>query len=345
VEPDLTVVVLSWNTRDLTLCALRAVPAAAAPFAARSVCVDNGSADGTAEAVASEVPEAVVVENGANLGYAAGNDAALPHLAGRAVAFLNSDAEPSPGSLAAALRYLDEHPRVGVVSPPLVGHDGQPQRAAWGYPTIGSLLHQYTPAGWVGIGRSATRRARGRRGVADDGGPAEAVAGVCLVVRRDLCERLGGFDPGYPFYVEDVDLCWRARAAGYEVHVVADAPPVRHRGGAATRLADGAMRLPLLQGALRFTRKRSSSTAFAAFWVAFQTGVVMRSAWELFRAPFVAAGRRLRGRPERAQRAWRMAAERRRFLERDLLTLLRSHGGPARLPGVAAPSPAARPVP
>lgn len=324
---DLTVVLLSWNTRDLTLAALAAVPAAAAPFRARIVCVDNASSDGSAAAVRAALPDVLVLDNPSNLGFARGNNAALPHLAGRASCFLNSDTVARPGSLAHVLRYLDAHPTVGIAAPRLVFPDDVPQRAAWGLPTAGALLHQFTPLGWVGIGRAAAARTRPSRRPDERTGPVEAVSGACLLIRRELCERLGGFDPGYPFYFEDLDLCARARAAGAEVHVVIDGPAVVHHGGASSALAEGATRLPLLVGALRFKRRRLGPARYAAFSLAFKTGVVARSVIELARAPLYAVARGLRGRHERARRTWRTASERRHFLERDLRAFLRTETG------------------
>ena len=324
---DLTVVVLSWNTRDLTLAALRAVPEGCAPFRARIVCVDNASEDGTAGAVRRAFPDVVVVEASRNLGYARGNNLGLPGAQGRAVVFLNSDAAPREGALAHALRYLDAHPEAGVVCPRLVYPDGTPQRAAWGFPTASALLHQFTPLGWLGVGREAARRTRPDRGADERTGRVDAVSGACLAIRRDLCERLGGFDPGYPFYFEDVDLCARAQASGAEVHVVTDGPAVVHHGGASSALAEGATRLPLLVGALRFQRGRLSPAAYAAFSLAFKSGVVVRSIVELLRAPAYATVRSLRGRHERAARTWRTARERRHLLERDVLALLRAEPG------------------
>src|SRR5262245_56680571 len=300
--PDLTVVVLSWNTRALTMEALAAVPAGAAPKAVQTILVDNASGDGTAAAVRAAFPGVLVIENARNVGYARGNDAALPHVRGRYVCFLNSDARPTPGALAAVVRYLDERPGVGVASPPLVHPDGRFQRAAWGFPTALALMHQYTPMSLLGIGRREARRVRREREVPDATGPADAVSGACLVMRRELCERLGGFDPAYRFYYEDVDLCWRARASGAAVHVAADGPPVVHHGGASAALTGGAMRLPLLQGAMRFLSKRESKATNAWFRPAFKLGVALRATWEVVRAPAYAAVRRLRGRPERARR-------------------------------------------
>ena len=324
---DLTVVVLSWNTRELTLAALRAVPAACAPFRVRTVCVDNASADGTVEAVRRALPEVVVLEAGGNLGYARGNNLALPTAQGRAIVFLNSDTAPRAGALAHVLRYLDAHAEVGIVCPRLVFPDDTPQRAAWGLPTAAALLHQFTPLGWLGVGRADVRRARPDRGAVERTGEVEAVSGACLAIRSDLCDRLGGFDPGYPFYFEDVDLCARAKASGARVHVVTDGPPVVHHGGASSAIAEGATRLPLLTGALRFQRRRLSPARYAAFALAFKTGVVARSLVELLRAPLYATVRRARGRRERSERTWRTARERAHFLERDVLPFLRAELG------------------
>lgn len=320
---DLTVVVLSWNTRALTLRALAAVPAAVAPFTARVVCVDNGSRDGSAAAVAAACPDVAVVALPRNLGFARGNAAALPLVAGRAVVFLNSDTEARPGALAHVLQYLDAHPDVGVASPPLVGADGARQRAVWGFPTPLGLLHQYTPLGLLGVGRRAARAQRDA-GLAATTGPVEAVAGAAMVVRTEVCLRLGGFDPGYRFYVEDVDLCWRAARLGAATHFVADGPAVLHHGGASAALAGGATRLPLLAGFLRLQRKRLPPAAAAAFEVAFKVGAVWRSAWEVVRAPALALARLARGRRARAARTLATARDRLRFLERDLRGFLRA---------------------
>ncbi len=321
---DLTVVVLSWNTRDLTLAALGAVEAAAAPMVARTVCVDNASGDGSAAAVRAAFPGATVIENAENLGFAGGNDVALPYVEGRVVVFLNSDTVAAPGSLAHVVRYLDSHPDVGIVSPHLVHADGRPQRTAWPFPTVPMLLHQYTPLGWVGVGAAAARRLRPPREAQQATGPVEAVAGACLAIRSDLCRRLGGFDPEYRFYVEDVDLCWRAAKAGFATHLVADGPPVLHLAGRSTAIAGTALRLPLLRGMLRFTRKRLSYAQRSFFEPAFKLGVVTRVALEALRAPLWAVLRRLRGRSERARRTVETARDRIAFLERDVGAFLRS---------------------
>ena len=323
---DLSVVVLSWNTKDLTLAALRAVPAAVAPRSVQVLCVDNASADGSADAVEAELPSVLLIRNAGNLGFARGNNAALPHVRGRYVCFLNSDTEAAPGALTYVVDYLDAHPDVGIACPRLVYPDGRRQRAAWRFVTAKAVLNRYTPFGWFGFAKADARRVRPERdaGEVETTGPSEAVAGACLTIRRDLCDRLGGFDPGYPFYFEDVDLCWRAHREGVGVHVVVEGPPVVHHGGASSALAKGATRLPLLIGILRFMRRTHSPLGARLFSITFKVGVVVRSFWEIVRAPFYVVLRRLRGRHERAARTWQTARDRVAFVRKDLWAFLRS---------------------
>ncbi len=207
---DLTVVVLSWNTAALTVRALASVPEGAAGLRVRRICVDNASRDDTVARVRREEPKVLVVENEANLGFATGNNRALPLLEGRYTCFLNSDCAARPGSLAHVVRWLDAHPEVGVAAPRLEGPDGRRQTAARPEPTPLALLHRYTVLRHTPLGRAAARRWR----TSPDGSAPTAVAsvtGACLFVRTDRFRALCGFDEGYPFYWEDVDLCRRVR--------------------------------------------------------------------------------------------------------------------------------------
>lgn len=323
---DLTVVVLSWNTRDLTLRALRAIPAACAPFRAKAICVDNASGDGSASAARAALPDGLVIENAYNLGFAKGNNVALPYVEGRAVCFLNSDTEASPGSLAALLSYLDARPSVGIVAPPLVGEDGTRLRTAWGIATVPNLLHLYTPLGWLGFGAWETARVRTRSGPATASGPVESVTGACMMVRADLCRALGGFDPGYPFYYEDQDICWRSRRAGAEVHLAGEGPAVLHVGGASSKKAKGAMSIAHVRGMLRLQRKRLTPLQFALFAPALKVGLLMRRTADLALAPIRYTSRLARGQRSRGSRGLKTAAERLRLYDRDLRMLLRSWG-------------------
>ena len=337
--PDLSVVVLTWNTRDRTLATLAAVPAGAAPCTHETVLVDNASDDGTAAAVRAAFPAVRVIESPRNVGFARGHALALPHLRGEVVVFLNSDAVPAPGALAALVAYLRRTPAAGLAVPPIADASGAPQKAGWRFPSARALLGLFTPLGWGP--RRARRAAPAAAPVPAD--PAreadvvETASGACLAVRGDLLTRLGGFDVGFPFYFEDVDLCWRARRLGAEVHALARGPVVVHAGGASTVGVRGPLRLPLLQGMLRHMRRRLPPFRFAAFACAVKAGYVVRCVVAMLAASVAAVVHGVTGAPARAARAAAAAREPLWFLDHDLRALLRAWGGPAPFRPLPAP--------
>lgn len=325
--PDLSVVVLTWNTRARTLATLAAVPAGAAPATCEVLLVDNASDDGTADAVRAAHPGVRVLESPTNVGFARGHALALPHVRGDVVVFLNSDAVPAPGALAALVAYLRRVPAAGLVVPPIVDAGGAPQKAGWRLPSVRALLGTFTPLGWL-------PRRRGPAPVAATPSPREAdvvetASGACLAVRRELLVRLGGFDVGFPFYFEDVDLCWRAGRLGAEVHALTRGPVVVHAGGASTVAVRGPLRLPLLQGMFRHLRRRLPPAGFAAFACAVKAGYVVRCAVAMLVAAGASLAFRLAGDAARAARAAAAAREPLWFLDHDLRALLRAWGGPA----------------
>jgi N-acetylglucosaminyl-diphospho-decaprenol L-rhamnosyltransferase len=321
---DLTVVVLSWNTAALTLRALAAAREGAAGVEAEVICVDNASRDGTPGRVAREAPWATLLQNDRNLGFARGNHRALPHARGRYLCFLNSDAAPEPGALAHLVGWLDAHPSAGVAAPTLLGPEGRPRSPARGPATALAALHRNTPLRSTPFGRRASH-AFARPPVPPGTGPvdADSLMGACLLVERGLFDALGGFDEGYPFYWEDVDLCERARALGRRVVWVRDGPPVLHEGGASVAAGGGPPRLAFLQGLLRHQRKRLGAPRAALLALLLVPGTFARGLLEALRLALHAGVRALAGRRAGAHASLAASRAWLRVLERDALPLLR----------------------
>jgi GT2 family glycosyltransferase len=318
---DLSVVVLSWNTAELTLCALRGAQAAVGALRAEILCVDNASEDDTVARIRRDLPGVELIVNEANLGFAAGNNRALERLAGRVTCFLNSDCDPGPGSLAHVVRWLDRHPQVGIATPRLIGPDGRAQRATRPEPTPLALLNRHTCLRYTPVGRRAARAWRAGPG-SPIPVPVDSVTGACLLIRTDLLRTLGGFDEGYPFYWEDVDLCRRARDAGAEVWWVPDGPAVVHAGGASSKNRGGPPRRAFVEGLVRYQRGVLGGRAGRAFAGLLVPGVLARALVEPGRLALGAFAR-----PGRARRRLAAAGAWLRLLERDtgaLLRLLRS---------------------
>jgi N-acetylglucosaminyl-diphospho-decaprenol L-rhamnosyltransferase len=153
-RPALSVVVLSWNTKDLTLACLRALHAEQPKHRREIVVVDNASHDGSADAIAAEFPGVTLERNAENVGYSGGNNQGARLATGRFLCLLNSDTEVRPGALDQLVDWLIEHPEYGMAAPRLVNPDGSVQRACMAFPGPFTALCYDT---WLGTcGRSTT---------------------------------------------------------------------------------------------------------------------------------------------------------------------------------------------
>lgn len=254
--PDLTVVVVTWNARELALRCLESVYAGAAPVAVEVIVVDNASADGTAAAVRGRFPRAVVVENRENVGFPRASNQGLARARGRHVLFLNPDTVVGAGTLAACVGELDREPEVGVVGCRLVYPDGRVQYECarrtfrFRHLVIEALhLHVLFPRHRIfGDQLMGWWDHTGRRDV-------EAISGAFMMVRRELAEALGGLPEEVFMYHEDLSFCLRVRRAGWRIRFLGD-DEVLHLGGGSSRLsgpvppvAEGEYKLRLIREA------------------------------------------------------------------------------------------------
>jgi len=251
----LSIVVVSWNTRALALRCLAAAQQAASGFSSATgtpvelVLVDNGSSDGTADAVRAALPSVRIVALPRNRGFAGGANAGCAAAGGDLLLLLNSDARVDASALIACWRHLDAHPRTGVVGPQLLHEDGRLQNSAHAFP---AWIDELVP-GFV-IDLVAPRRRPAKRWVGTAPIAVDAVQGAALLVRRTVLDAVGGFDEGYFFYLEETDLCWRARRAGFGVDLVPAARVVHASGASSKRVAAIASRIEYHRSLYRFLR-------------------------------------------------------------------------------------------
>ena len=219
-----SVIVLNYNGRGWLERCLGAAVAELAPDC-ELIVVDNGSSDGSVDFVTRAFPSIRTVALAENLGFAGGNNAGAKAARGRYVAFLNNDAAPRPGWLAALRRTLDGDATLGLASSLIVFmHDPS---------TVDSAGDGLTR--WGG----AFKRAHGRPvGEASGGADVFGACGAAFLVRRNLFERAGGFDGAFFAVYEDVDLSYRFQLSGSRCRFVPEA--VVHHAGSATlgRLSD-----------------------------------------------------------------------------------------------------------
>ena len=235
-----SVVVLSWNTAELTLACLRSVVEAfdSEEIVGELVVVDNASEDDSAARIASEFPSVRLICNAENRGYAAGVNQGVAASKGQWVLLLGSDARLSAGALSELLSFMESATGYGACAPRLVDVDGETQRACSSFPLPRTALWFGTPLqSWFPRSRELNRYFL-RSFAHDADADVEQPPATCLLFNRELWDSLGGMDEELWLFFNDVDLCKRLGGLGLKLRYLTG-PSAQHVGGASTALYSG----------------------------------------------------------------------------------------------------------
>jgi GT2 family glycosyltransferase len=243
---DLAIIIVNWNTRALTLDALRSLYddlSAHGPSQSVVWVVDNASSDGSVEAIRAEFPQTNLVISKENLGFAGGNNAALREIGfgddrpsddlPRAVYLLNSDTRTHPGATLTLFEALFSLPDAGIVGAQLEYEDGSFQHGAFAFPGLSQLWIELLPA----PGRFYESQRNGRyplekyqQGMPF---PVDHTLGATMMLRREAIHQTGLFDEQFHMYCEEIDWTWRIQRAGWQAYCVPSAR-VTHLSGQST---------------------------------------------------------------------------------------------------------------
>lgn len=233
---------------------LRACLAAIKPeWATRVIVVDNASTDGSVEMVKRDFPWVMLHANPANPGYGAAGNQAIAACQAKYVLLLNSDTRLFPGTLQVLSDYLDHHPKAAIVGPRLLNQDGTLQPSCYSFPTpLHIFLEESTLIRLVRI-IPGLRNWLQRTWPHTQSRMVPWVLGAALAIRRESFETVGGFDESFFLYAEEIDLCYRLHAAGWETHFTPEAKVI-HIGGASTQHRRADMALQFFHSMLHFYR-------------------------------------------------------------------------------------------
>ena len=232
---EVTVIMVSYNTRELTLIALETLYANAGDVTIDVVLWDNASHDGSAEAVAERFPQARLVASPVNLGFAAANNAAIVGVETEYLLLLNPDTETYPRAVENLLRFARANPQAGIVGGRTLNADGSLNfKSCWNRMTVWSLFCQATGLSKVFDGSRLFNPEAIGGWDRDTVREVDIVVGCLLMIKTDLWRELGGFQEKYFMYGEEADLCLRAAKLGYRPMITPDVEIVHHVGASYT---------------------------------------------------------------------------------------------------------------
>ncbi len=281
VADDLAAVIVNYNVRDHLLACVRSLRDEGIR---EVVVVDNDSIDGSGAALAAADADARLIPAGANLGFGRAANRGVAATDAYRVLILNPDAVVEPGCVKALLAALDGDEGLAVVGPRVDNPDGTRYPSVRRFPDL-PVAAGHAFLGLVRPNNRFTRRYRMLDGEPDQTADVDWVSGTCMLVRRSAFDAVGGFDEAYFMYVEDVDLCWRLRRAGWRVGYEPGARVV-HTVGASSERAPYRMIAAHHRSLLRFAFRSTTGPRRLLL-------------------PLVAVGLALRTLMAWVQRAWR----------------------------------------
>lgn len=268
-----SIIIVSWNTRDLLRDCVAGTLAACEEIRGGTelVVIDNASQDSSAEMVRDEFPSVRVIENGSNDGFARACNQGIRESTGEYVLLLNPDTTATHPFLNVLVEFLDRNPDAGAAGPRLVDRAGETQVSCFPLPTLArefwrlfhlDRLHPYAvypPERW------GTRRAQ----------IVDTVQGACMLIRRSALEDAGLIDESFFVYTEEIDLCRRLLDLGWKIYWIPEAV-VTHYGGQSTRQVSSRMFLQLYRSKVQYFRKHFGMLGAVAYKAVLLAAIVPR---------------------------------------------------------------------
>ncbi|HVN66833.1 MAG TPA: glycosyltransferase family 2 protein, partial [Candidatus Sulfotelmatobacter sp.] len=233
---DLSVIIVNRNNEELLGPCLNSIKDSTHRASYEIIFVDNGSTDGSLRLIKTKFPQVKIIENKANLGFSRANNQGWEIARGRYALLLNTDTLVRDGAFDRMLEFMDKNPRAGACGPQLTDENGRPQHQG------GLFARKF----WLA-----------KEPVAVD-----YVLGACLMVRREVIDRVGGLDENFFFSNDDLDWGLRIRKAGWQVYFLPQAAVV-HFGGFTIKHFNQRLFVEGFRGGLYFCRKHYG-------WIAYQ---------------------------------------------------------------------------
>lgn len=233
---DLSIIILNYNTRELTLKALRSVYASRTGYQFEVILIDNASSDSSVEKIREEFPQVRLIENQENVGFAKANNQGMRIATGRYILLLNSDTIVQADTLEIMIRFMDEHPDVGASGCKVILPDGSLDKACRrGFPTPSASF--YYAFGISKLFPHVPRFNQYQLGYLnpDEEYPVDCLVGAFMLVRRKAIDEVGLLDEQFFMYGEDVDWCYRIKQAGWTNYYYPKTHIIHYKGASSRK--------------------------------------------------------------------------------------------------------------
>jgi GT2 family glycosyltransferase len=266
--PRVSIVIVTWNTRELTAQCIDNLKATLEELPAEVIVVDNDSTDGTADYIAAHHPDVILVRSEENLGFARGNNLGFKYAHGEYLVLLNSDTIVLPGAVQRLVGYLDEHPEVVAVGGEHCNGEREFVPEGFRFPSlwidlsIAAGLYKFGP--WL-----LKRRSRlARLWYTWDTEEVDWLGNSFVAVRREVLDQVGPLPDEFFLYGEDVEWYWRMRQAGLRVAYVHGAPIVHLENKSSNQLYRSDKPYHFLHASYVFAARHRNPLGWRIGWLA-----------------------------------------------------------------------------
>lgn len=261
-KPEVSVIIVNWNVADLLETCLTTLKKYTKDITYEVIVVDNASTDNSVQRLQANHKWVRLFPQSQNLGFTKGNNLGLSYATGRDICFLNPDTEFRENTICRLVRFLSDHPTVGIVGPNLRNSDLSHQPSIGQFPGVTSIAREYVLPFAVPSPLPHP----------DHPCRVDFVLGACMVVRGDICRQVGGFDERYFMYQEELDMSRTFLSLGYETYYVPSTQLIHHGSKSATKSIESRQRTlhENRKSQILFMRKHSTllSSSTVTFMIA-----------------------------------------------------------------------------
>jgi GT2 family glycosyltransferase len=251
---DISIVIVSWNTKKYLEECLTSLRATGGNLSVEIIVVDNASSDGSPDMIRAQFPEVILIESGANLGFAGGNNIGIKAASGKYVCLINSDVNVPPDCLPRMHSFMEQQPTIGLLGPGMLYTDGRVHRSGMRFPTLWNLLLR---ALFLDSLFKSSRIFGGylmKDFQFDRTTDIDVLNGWFWMARREALDKAGLLDERFFMYAEDVDWCKQFHLAGWRVVFYAEAKAL-HYGGASAANAPSRYNVQVQRADLQYWKK------------------------------------------------------------------------------------------